>query len=69
MVQLVEVDEERLETLPLDLVDMYEDLFHFTKTKKIKFNPRSVGKHRIEFGFPAVVNRQKAEPVTSQSGG
>jgi DNA modification methylase len=44
MVQLVEVDEERLETLPLDLVDMYEDLFHFTKTKKIKFNPRSVGK-------------------------
>ena len=44
MVQLVEVDEERLETLPLDLVDMYEDLFHFTKLKKIKFNPRSVGK-------------------------
>ena len=44
MVQLVEVDEERLETLPLDLVDMYEDIFHFTKLKKIKFNPRSVGK-------------------------
>jgi hypothetical protein len=42
MVQLVEVDEERLETLPLDLVDMYEDLFHFTKTKKIKFNPQSL---------------------------
>jgi DNA modification methylase len=44
MVQLVEVDEERLKTLPLDLVDMYEDLFHFTKTKKIKFYPRAVGK-------------------------
>ena len=44
MVQLVEVDEKRLETLPLDLVDMYEDIFHFTKLKKIKFNPRSVGK-------------------------
>jgi DNA modification methylase len=44
MVQLIEADEERLETLPLDLVDMYEDIFHFTKLKKIKFNPRSVGK-------------------------
>ncbi len=44
MVQFVEVDEERLKTIPLDLVDMYEDIFHFTKAKKIKFKPRSVGK-------------------------
>ncbi len=44
VVQLVDVDGEQLESLPLDLVDMYEDIFHFTKAKKIKFRPRMVGK-------------------------
>lgn len=45
MVQLVDVDESRIEEMnDPALVDMYEDIYHFTKRAKIKFNPRSVGK-------------------------
>ena len=43
MVQLVEADMERLDTLTPDLVDMYEDIFQFTRSEKIKFKPRAVG--------------------------
>jgi hypothetical protein len=57
MVQLVDVDEERLETLPVDLVNMYEDIFHFTKLKKIKFKPRSVGKSLQEGRIMSMFNR------------
>ena len=45
MVQLVDVDNSRIEEMnDPALVDMYEDIYHFTKRTKIKFNPRSVGK-------------------------
>jgi len=57
MVQLVDVDEERLETLPVDLMNMYEDIFHFTKLKKIKFKPRSVGKSLQEGRIMSMFNR------------
>ena len=61
MVQLVEVDEERLKTLPLDLVDIYEDLFHFTKAKKIKFYPRAVGKQSDHIRVSSKSNKSKGK--------
>ncbi len=61
MVQLVEVDEERLKTLPLDLVDMYEDIFHFTKVKKIKFKPRAVGKQSDLIRVSSKTNQSKGK--------
>jgi DNA modification methylase len=61
MVQLVDVDEERLETLPLDLVDMYEDIFHFTKLKKIKFKPRMVGKQSDSIRVSSKENKSKGK--------
>jgi len=61
MVQLVEVDEERLATLPVDLVDMYEDIFHFTKTKKIKFKPREVGKQSDLVRVYSKTNKSKGD--------
>ncbi len=61
MVQLVDVDEERLETLPLDLVDMYEDIFHFTKAKKIKFKPRAVGKQSDLIRVSSKTNKSKGK--------
>lgn len=61
MVQLVEVDEERLKTLPLDLVDMYEDIFHFTKAKKIKFKPRAVGKQSDLIRVSSKTNQSKGK--------
>lgn len=43
LVQIVDIDESRLDECDLNLVDMYEDIYHFTKTKQIKFKPRAVG--------------------------
>jgi DNA modification methylase len=59
MVQLVEVDEERLKTLPVDLVDMYEDIFHFTRSEKIKFKPRNVGKMSDKIRVSSKTNKSK----------
>lgn len=45
MVQVVDVDENRLQEMTdLGTVDLYEDIYHFTKLVKIKFNPKAVGK-------------------------
>lgn len=43
MVQMVDVDEERLDEIDVGLVDMYNDIFHFSKNKKIKFKPLANG--------------------------
>ena len=61
MVELVEVDEGKLSTLPADLVDMYEDIFHFTKSKKIKFKPRAVGKQSDLIRVYSKTNKSKGE--------
>lgn len=59
MVQLVEVDEDRLKTLSVDLVDMYEDIFHFTRSEKIKFKPRNVGKMSNKIRIFSKTNKSK----------
>jgi bifunctional DNA-binding transcriptional regulator/antitoxin component of YhaV-PrlF toxin-antitoxin module len=52
-------DEERLKTLPVDLVDMYEDIFHFTRSEKIKFKPRNVGKMSDKIRVSSKTNKSK----------
>ena len=61
MVQLVEVDEESFKTLPAGLVDMYEDIFHFTKSKKIKFKPRAVGSESDAIRVYSKTNKTKGD--------
>lgn len=43
MIQPVSIDENILEMANYGFIDMYEEVFHFSKRKKIKFRPRSVG--------------------------
>lgn len=43
MVQLVEVDEDMLEKLNAGFYNEHENIFHFSKQRKIKFKPKAVG--------------------------
>jgi DNA modification methylase len=61
MVQPVEIDTEKLSGLPLDLVDMYEDIFHFTRSEKIKFKPRAVGKLSDKIRVSSRANKSKGK--------
>jgi len=61
VVQLIEVDEDKLKTLSLDLVDMYEDIFHFTRSEKIKFKPRDVGKVSAKIRVSSKTNKSKGK--------
>lgn len=45
MIQTVNIDQDRLEQIEdPGMVDLYEDIYHFSKSKKIKFKPKAVGK-------------------------
>ena len=59
MVQFVEADEDKLKTIALDLVDMHEDIFHFTRSEKIKFKPRNVGKVSAQIRVSSKRNKSK----------
>lgn len=59
MVQFVEADEDKLKTISVDLVDMYEDIFHFTRSEKIKFKPRDVGKVSAKIRVSSKNNKSK----------
>lgn len=61
MVQPVEIDTEKLSGLPLDLVDMHEDIFHFTRSEKIKFKPRAVGKLSDKIRVSSRTNKSKGK--------
>jgi DNA modification methylase len=61
MVQFVEADEEKLKTLSFDLVDMHEDVFHFTRSEKIKFKPRDVGKVSAQIRVSSRTNKSKGK--------
>lgn len=59
MVQLVEADGDRLDDLDPYLVEMYEDIFHFAKSKKIKFKPRAVGRMSDFIRVSSKTNKSK----------
>lgn len=62
MVQLVDVDIEQLEQNPnLDLFDGYEDIFHFSKSRKIKFKPKAVGRRSDQIRVPHKDNLQRSK--------
>ena len=59
MVQFIEADEDKLKTIELDLIDMYEDIFHFARSEKIKFKPKNVGKVSAQIRVSSKTNKSK----------